>query len=144
MNDQLERFVEAQQRDYQIALTEIKDGKKRSHWMWYIFPQIKGLGSTPTSKFYAIKNKEEASAFLQHSILGVRLIEINKELLKLESNDAHEIFGSPDDLKLKSSMTLFSSLHAADPVFQLVLDKFFNGKKDEKTLRIIEVPYGDN
>jgi len=144
MNDQLERFVEAQQRDYQIALTEIKDGKKRSHWIWYIFPQIQGLGSTPTSKFYAIKNKEEASAFLQHSILGVRLIEISKELLKSESNDAHEIFGSPDDLKLKSSMTLFSSLHAADPVFQLVLDKFFNGKKDEKTLRIIEVPYGDN
>lgn len=138
MNDQLERFVKAQQRDYQIARLEIKYGKKRNHWMWYIFPQIEGLGRTTTSNFYAIKDKMEAEAFLQHPILGARLIEISGELLKSSSDDAHLIFGSPDDLKLRSSMTLFSSLPLTDPVFQLVLDKFFDGKKDERTLQIID------
>lgn len=134
----LERFVNAQEKDYCIALSEIKSGKKQSHWMWYIFPQIAGLGFSETSKFYAINNFHEAEAFLNHSILGKRLIEICQELLNLETNDAHKIFGSPDDLKLRSSMTLFSSLPNTNPVFQKVLEKFFDGKKDTMTLEILK------
>jgi uncharacterized protein (DUF1810 family) len=134
----LRRFLDAQQADYSAALAEIKNGRKRSHWMWYIFPQILGLGFSETSKFYAIKDINEAEEFLSHPVLGSRLIEISNELLKLESNNANTIFGSPDDVKLKSSMTLFASVHNADPVFQLVLDRFFNGTKDTTTLAIIE------
>lgn len=134
----LERFITAQKDDYQIALSEIRDGRKRSHWMWYIFPQIQDLGISDTSKFYAIRDLNEAAAFLQHPVLGSRLVAICNELLKLTRNDAHAIFGSPDDSKLKSSMTLFSSLNDPNPVFQLVLDKFYNGTKDQQTLRIIE------
>src|SRR5665213_2039019 len=103
-NYNLQRFINAQETSYQIALSEIKNGKKQSHWMWYIFPQIAGLGISETSKFYAIKNVHEAEEFLYHSVLGKRLIEICNELLNLETNDAHKIFGSPDDLKLHSSM----------------------------------------
>ncbi len=105
--------------------------------MWYIFPQIQGLGFSETSRFYAIKNISEAEEYLKHPILGSRLIEICNAVLGLESNNANKIFGSPDDLKLKSSMTLFAALNHTDPVFQLVLDKFFNGTKDNATLRII-------
>jgi uncharacterized protein (DUF1810 family) len=133
----LKRFIDAQESSYAIALSEIKSGRKRSHWMWYVFPQIKGLGFSETSMFYAIKDIEEAEAFLQHPILGHRLIEISKELLKLESNNAHQILGSPDDIKLHSSMTLFSSVPGASPVFEDVLRKFFNGEKDNKTLQIL-------
>ena len=134
----LKRFIDVQEADYKIALSEVKNGRKQSHWMWYIFPQIQGLGFSETSKFYAIKNINEAEEFLNHPVLGSRLVHICNELLKLKSNDANKIFGSPDDLKLKSSMTLFSSLHNTNPVFQLVLEKFFNGTKDNKTLRIID------
>jgi uncharacterized protein (DUF1810 family) len=133
----LQRFLDAQKTDYQTALLEIRNGRKRSHWMWYIFPQIQGLGFSETSKFYAIKDIKEAGEYLKHSVLGNRLIGICNELLKLESNDAYRIFGSPDDMKLKSSMTLFSSLQN-QPVFQQVLDKFFEGAKDEKTLQIVQ------
>jgi uncharacterized protein (DUF1810 family) len=133
----LQRFINAQERDYQIALSEIQKGRKRSHWMWYIFPQIKGLGFSETSRFYAIKNIKEAEEYLAHPVLGKRLIEISNELLKLKTNDANQVFGSPDDLKLKSSMTLFGSLPNTDPVFEYVLKKFFDGEKDEKTLRIL-------
>ncbi len=134
----LQRFLAAQETSYPTALAEIKNGRKQSHWMWYIFPQIQGLGFSETSKFYAIKHMDEAEAFLQHPVLGSRLVDICKALLKLESNNANQIFGSPDDMKLKSSMTLFSSVLNADPVFQLVLDTFFYGVKDEKTLAIIK------
>ena len=137
-DNNLQRFIEAQKREYTIALSEIKNGKKRSHWMWYIFPQIQGLGFSETSRYYAIQNKEEAAAYLQHPVLGSRLIQICNELLSLQSNNAGNIFGSPDDVKLKSSMTLFASLPNTDPVFQAVLDKFFNGTKDNQTLRILE------
>lgn len=133
----LKRFIDAQQADYQTALSEVKHGRKQSHWMWYIFPQIQGLGFSETSKFYAIKDIIEAEEFLKHPVLGSRLINICNELLALKSNDANKIFGSPDDVKLKSSMTLFSSLPDTNPVFQMVLDKFFNGTKDNKTLQII-------
>ena len=132
----LERFLSAQERSYETALAEIKSGRKQSHWMWYIFPQIQGLGFSETSKFYAIKDLEEAKEFLAHPVLGQRLIRICNELLKLHDNNANKIFGTPDDLKLKSSMTLFSSLDA-NPVFDLVLEKFFNGAKDARTLAII-------
>jgi uncharacterized protein (DUF1810 family) len=135
--DSLIRFTEAQQRDYVTALDEIKNGRKRSHWMWYIFPQIQGLGYSQTSKYYAIKDINEAAEFINHPILGPRLIAICNELFKLESTNANAIFGSPDDLKLKSSMTLFTSLPNNNPVFQYVLEKFFNGDKDIQTLRII-------
>jgi uncharacterized protein (DUF1810 family) len=134
----LQRFIEAQERDYQTALSEVIRGRKQSHWMWYIFPQIQGLGFSATSKFYAIKDLREAEDFLNHSVLGQRLITISNELLKLEGNNATKIFGSPDDLKLKSSMTLFASLPNTHPVFQLVLEKFFDGAKDSKTFQIMK------
>lgn len=134
----LKRFIEAQETDYAIALSEVKNGRKQSHWMWYIFPQIQGLGFSETSKFYAIKDVNEAEEFLRHPVLGSRLIDICHQLLALKSNDANRIFGSPDDVKLKSSMTLFSSLPDTNPVFQLVLDKFFNGTKDNRTLAQIK------
>jgi uncharacterized protein (DUF1810 family) len=134
----LQRFIDAQANTYSVALSEIMNGRKRTHWMWYVFPQIQGLGMSETSRLYAIKDIHEAADFLNHPVLGSRLIRICKELLDLESDDAHPIFGSPDDLKLHSSMTLFSSVPSADPVFQKVLDKFFKGKKDQKTLAILE------
>ncbi|MDQ2720897.1 MAG: DUF1810 domain-containing protein [Bacteroidota bacterium] len=134
----LKRFIDAQKASYHIALSEIENGRKKSHWMWYIFPQIQGLGFSETSKFYAIKDIKEAEEFLMHPILGSRLIEICNKLLELETNDLNKIFGSPDDLKLKSSATLFCSIHNSDPVFKLVLEKFFNGEKDNKTLKIIK------
>ena len=136
-DNNLKRFIEAQEANYEIALSEVKNGRKRSHWMWYIFPQIQGLGFSETSKFYAIKDIKEAEEFLKHPVLGNRLVTICDELLKLESNDANKIFGSPDDLKLKSSMTLFSLVPGANPVFQSVLKKFFNGAADNKTLAVI-------
>jgi uncharacterized protein (DUF1810 family) len=135
----LNRFLTAQERDYERALTEIKNGLKRSHWMWYIFPQIAGLGLSETSRLYAIKDKAEAEAYLLHPILGSRLIEISKALVDLEDNHATRIFGSPDDLKLKSSMTLFAALPGTDPIFTQVLIKYFNGIKDWETLRLINL-----
>jgi len=134
----LQRFIDAQQSDYETALSEIKRGRKQSHWMWYIFPQIQGLGFSATSKLYAIKNLKEAQAYLNHPLLGKRLKEITDALINLPTNDAHEIFGSPDDVKLKSSMTLFASLPDADPIFESALKKFFKGEKDAKTLSIIK------
>jgi uncharacterized protein (DUF1810 family) len=133
----LKRFLDAQETAYETALAEVRSGKKRSHWMWYIFPQIQGLGVSETSQYYAIKNLAEAEAFLRHDVLGSRLVRICTELLKLQSHNATTIFGSPDDMKLKSSMTLFASVRDTHPIFQQVLDKFFNGSKDEKTLQRI-------
>ena len=137
MKDTLERFTEAQARNYADALAEIRDGRKRTHWMWYVFPQIQGLGHSEWARFYALRDLQEAAAFLAHPVLGPRLLDISQALLGLASCDAHAIMGSPDDLKLKSSMTLFAALPGAPPVFQQVLDKFYHGAKDEKTLRII-------
>ena len=135
----LKRFLEAQENDFASALAEIKRGRKQSHWMWYIFPQIAGLGFSSTSKFYAIKNIAEAENFLAHPVLGERLIEISEALLEIEGRTAHQIFGSPDDMKLKSSMTLFGAPENKNPVFQKVLDKYFDGAKDQKTLELIDV-----
>lgn len=130
----LERFIKAQDCAYELALAEIKQGKKSNHWMWYIFPQLIGLGFSDTAKHYGIKDLAQAEAYLQHPILGKRLVEISNELLKLEITDPQLIFDSPDDLKLKSSMTLFALVKDTDEVFEKVLAKFFNGIKDSKTL----------
>ncbi|GAB3721112.1 DUF1810 domain-containing protein [Spirosoma lituiforme] len=129
----LTRFIEAQANDYDRALAEVTNGHKQSHWMWYIFPQIAGLGVSETARFYAIKNLDEANAYLQHPVLGGRLIEISKALLAVEGKTANQILGSIDELKLRSSMTLFGALPNTNPVFQAVLDKFFNGQDDPKT-----------
>ncbi len=137
MDNSLKRFTDAQENSYAKAFSEIQQGRKQSHWMWFIFPQIAGLGFSETSRYYAIKDLQEATGFLKHPVLGSRLINISLELLKLKTNDVHRVFGSPDDLKLKSCMTLFSMLPEADPVFKTVLEKFFNGEKDIKTLRLI-------
>ncbi|GAA4021231.1 DUF1810 domain-containing protein [Hymenobacter glaciei] len=137
MKSNLDRFIEAQAGSYQSALSEMKNGRKRSHWMWYIFPQIQGLGLSETARFYAIQDLQEAEEYARHPVLGSRLVAISTALLGVKSNDANAVMGSPDDLKLKSSMTLFAAMPGADPVFQAVLEKFFNGAKDEKTLRII-------
>jgi len=134
----LERFKKAQENDYDVALSEIKSGHKRSHWMWYIFPQIAGLGMTETSRYYAIKDIREATNYLLDTELGLRLITISRALLELETNDPHAVFGSPDDLKLKSSMTLFDAVPATFPVFDQVLDKFFRGERDSRTIELLK------
>ena len=134
----LKRFLDVQESDYAIALAEIEGGRKLTHWMWYIFPQVAGLGFSSTSKFYAIKDRNEAQEFLQHPVLVKRLVEISNVLLGIEGKTAHQIFGSPDDVKLKSSMTLFGTLDDANPVFQKVLDKYFGGAKDERTLEKLD------
>jgi uncharacterized protein (DUF1810 family) len=134
----LERFKEAQERDFAIALQEIKNGHKRSHWMWYIFPQLTGLGMTETSRYYAIKDMQEATDYLMDEELGTRLAEICRVLLDLDTNDPHKIFSSPDDLKLHSSLTLFDAVPATFPVFGQVLDKFYGGKRDTRTLELLK------
>ena len=133
----LQRFLDAQATDYAQALTEIKKGRKRSHWMWYIFPQIRGLGFSSTSQHYAIQGAAEAQAYLAHPVLGARLVEIATALLGLASSNATSIMGSPDDLKLRSSMTLFAAVPGADPVFEAVLGKFFGGAPDTNTLQLL-------
>lgn len=135
----LNRFTEAQAKNFADALAEIKNGKKRTHWMWYVFPQIQGLGNSEFARFYAIKDLNEATAYLEHPVLGNRLIEISEALLQLDSNDAYQILGSPDEMKLQSSMTLFSLVPNADAVFEAVLKKFYNGVKDPKTMKIISL-----
>ncbi|MEJ2901099.1 DUF1810 domain-containing protein [Pedobacter panaciterrae] len=135
----LERYITAQKSVFQTALTEIQNGRKSSHWMWYVFPQIQGLGYTEISRFYAIRDIDEAKEYLQHRTLGPRLILMCNSLLELKTNDAHRVFGSPDDLKLKSCMTLFASVSPTDPVFEKVLDKFYNGLKDHITLKILNL-----
>ena len=129
----LDRFIKAQEQDYDIAMNEIRNGRKRSHWMWYIFPQIKGLGYSSTAQYYAIQDKAEAVAYMEHPILSARLVEISQELLKLDSSDAFAVLGYPDNLKLKSSMTLFY-LVSENKVFKQVLGKYFAGELDKKTI----------
>lgn len=137
----LERFLKAHNLYYEIALSEIKSGKKQSHWMWFIFPQIKGLGKTKTSQLYAIDNKEEAIAFLMDPVLGNHIREISKELLVIINNDPIAVMGIPDNLKLCSCMTLFYEV-SKEKVFYDVLVKFYSGKEDKKTLRILKTQEG--
>lgn len=133
----LSRFIKAQETDYERALSEIRSGHKRSHWIWYIFPQIAGLGFSSTAQYYAIKDRKEAEEYLKNDLLRERLVEISEALLRLESNDAGEVMGYPDDLKLRSSMTLFHEVAPETEVFQKVLDKFFEGKPDQKTIELL-------
>src|SRR6266576_1490904 len=135
----LSRFVTAQAEDYEQALSEIRRGQKRSHWMWYIFPQFDGLGFSSTSKFYSIKSVEEARAYLSHPVLGPRLLECTETVLGVEGRTAAEIFGSPDDLKLRSCATLFASVLPPGSVFDRLLGKFYEGERDDKTLRLLGV-----
>ena len=133
----LSRFTSAQERIYDRVMAELKSGQKRSHWMWYIFPQLDGLAQSTTSKYYAIKSREEALAYLNHPVLGSRLLECANTVIDLKGKTVLEIFGYPDDLKLKSSMTLFSDV-ASDSVFVRVLDKYFQSERDTKTLQLLE------
>jgi uncharacterized protein (DUF1810 family) len=135
----LARFVAAQAADYDQALAEIRAGRKRSHWIWYVFPQIDGLGFSSMSKRYAIKSVDEARAYLAHPVLGKRLVEICEAALAVEGKSAHDIFGAPDDMKLKSCATLFSSVSPPDSVFERLLDKYFKGERDGKTLALARV-----
>ncbi len=138
----LERFIDAQNDktygSYECALREIKNGEKRTHWIWYIFPQLKGLGHSRNSEFYGIDDIQEAKIYLEHPVLGSRLKEITQALLNLNTNDPFKVMGSPDDMKLKSCMTLFAQVSESDSVFHKVLDKFFNGERDEKTLDFLK------
>ncbi len=134
----LRRFTKAQRNTYDRVLTELRNGKKQTHWMWYIFPQIDGLGHSATSKRYAIKSIEEARQYLNHSVLGKRLLECVKVILAIEGHSISEIFGHPDDMKLKSSMTLFTCIPNSPSVLFRVLDKYFNGNRDVKTLQLFE------
>lgn len=134
----LQRFEDAHRQDYETALSEIRRGRKTSHWMWYIFPQLKGLGHSSTAQYYSIENLAEAEAFMAHPVLGAHLVEISRALLALETNNADLVFGYPDNLKLRSSMTLFAQVREANPVFGQVLDKFFEGKPDQRTLALLK------
>lgn len=138
MEFNLQRFKNAQKRDYKRALAEIKRGRKETHWIWYIFPQLAFLGKSEISAYYAIRGIEEARAYMKDRVLRKRIIEISQALLDLDTNDATEVMGFPDDKKLQSSMTLFE---AADPdceVFSKVLEKFFGGERDLLTLYLLE------
>lgn len=133
----LDRFIDAQKEDYDMAFREIRSGKKRNHYMWYIFPQIKGLGRSSTAKYYAIEDLDEAKEYMENEYLGNNLINISSELLKLKTNDPVQIFGEIDSKKLRSSMTLFELVSDND-VFSLVLEKYFNGERDQKTLDLVK------
>jgi uncharacterized protein (DUF1810 family) len=130
----LQRFVDAQEAVYEQALGELRAGRKRTHWMWFVFPQIAGLGLSPTAAFYAIADLAEARAYCEHPLLGERLRECAQALLEVPGRCAHEILGSPDDLKLRSSMTLFALVAGQSSVFQRVLDRYYDGAADPRTL----------
>jgi uncharacterized protein (DUF1810 family) len=133
----LGRFVHAQEGNYERALAEITAGRKRSHWMWYVFPQFDGLGFSPTSRRYSIKSVAEARAYLAHPVLGPRLTECAEAALRVEGRSALEVFGSPDDMKLRSCATLFAHVSPAGSVFERLLDRYFAGQRDDRTLRLI-------
>lgn len=134
----LARFVAAQRDVFDVALVEVASGRKRSHWMWYVFPQLMGLGRSATAQKYALRTREEASAYLAHPLLGARLREIAQALLAVEGRSAHDIFGTPDDLKLRSCCTLFAAVAPPGSVFEHVLAKYFNSVPDAETLRLLD------
>jgi uncharacterized protein (DUF1810 family) len=134
---ELSRFVQAQEADYERAFEEIRTGRKLTHWMWYVFPQYAGLAYSATSKKYAIQSIAEAEAYLRHPLLGPRLLAISETLLALEGRSAAEVFGSPDDVKLRSCATLFAKVSPAGSVFERLLGKYFEGQPDERTLLLI-------
>ncbi len=142
MRDRLERFIEPQEQDYEQALKEIRNGRKVSHWIWYIFPQLRGLGKSYMSDYYGIRDLDEAKAFLQDPYLGKHLQKILEALLNLDNDNATQIMGRPDDMKLKSSMTLFACADPENAVFEKVLEKFYNGHKDGRTLKMLSKENG--
>jgi uncharacterized protein (DUF1810 family) len=133
----LERFVAAQADVYDAALHEIRNGRKQTHWMWFIFPQLAGLGMSPTSQHYGIAGLREATAYLSHSLLGPRLIECSEAVTLVAGPSAREIFGSPDDMKLRSSATLFARVTGANPVFARILEQYFAGQADPRTVALL-------
>jgi uncharacterized protein (DUF1810 family) len=135
----LNRFVRAQKTDYEQALSEIKSGRKTSHWMWYIFPQFDGLGVSAFAKEYSIKSLAEAEAYLAHPVLGPRLTECAEAVRSIRGRSAHDIFGSPDDMKLRSCATLFACVSPARSVFDRLLDQYFQGERDPKTLNLLGI-----
>ena len=141
MNDphDLNRFLLAQQDDYERALAEVKNGRKRTHWMWYIFPQIDGLGFSSLSKRYSIKSLAEARAYLAHPVLGPRLLECAEAVVSIEGRSATEVFGSPDDVKLRSCATLFACVSPPGSVFDRLLGKYYRGLRDAKTLQLLGI-----
>lgn len=138
LNDGIERFIQAQETVYGQALNEIKTGKKETHWMWFVFPQIRGLGFTDYNIYYGIRDLKEAEQYLNHPILGKRLIEISEAFLLIGNKEIEDILPRPDVKKLKSSMTLFRLLDKTNPVFQRVLDKYFSGNLDVNTIQILK------
>ena len=134
---ELERFVRAQEGTYEVALAEIRSGRKRTHWMWYVFPQVVGLGVSETSQHYAIGSAAEARAYLVHPVLGPRLVECVEAVHKVEGRSAHEIFGSPDDRKLRSCATLFAQVSPPGSVFERLLAKYFEGERDVRTVELL-------
>ena len=133
----LDKYVSAQARDYDDALREIRSGRKRTHWIWYIFPQLDGLGYSPTAQYYGIRDLEQAKDYMAHPVLGPRLVEISEALLALPSSDPGAVMGYPDDLKLCSCMTLFEVAVPEEKVFGRVIDKFYAGHRDRLTLEIL-------
>jgi uncharacterized protein (DUF1810 family) len=134
---QLDRFVRAQEIAFQQALKEIRSGTKRTHWMWYIFPQLDGLAFSENAKYYALKSIEEARAYLTHPVLGPRLHQCSEEVIALDGRSATDIFCSPDDLKLRSCATLFACISPVASVFDHLLEKYFAGERDQKTIRLL-------
>lgn len=133
----LKRFLTAQGPIYDTALAELRAGRKRSHWMWFVFPQLTGLGFSATSRYYAVMSREEARGYLEHPVLGPRLVECAEAVLDVEGRSVSEIFGYPDELKLKSSMTLFAEVAGRSSVFERVLQKYFGGERDPRTLELL-------
>jgi uncharacterized protein (DUF1810 family) len=134
----LARFLSAQQHDYEQAVSELHGGRKQSHWIWYVFPQLKGLGSSEQSSFYGIASLAEAEAYLAHPVLGPRLLECTQLTLDLRGKSVGDIFPYPDDLKFGSSMTLFAAAAPAPSLFAEALDRFFSGRRDSRTLSLLE------
>lgn len=134
---ELHRFVDAQGRVYAAVLDELRNGRKQSHWMWFVFPQLAGLGHSPMAQRYAISGGEEAAAYLAHPVLGPRLRECTATVNAVAGRSAHEIFSSPDDMKFRSSMTLFAKVDTGGDLFKQALDRFFQGKQDQRTLDLL-------
>ncbi|EPE94791.1 DUF1810 domain-containing protein [Rhizobium grahamii] len=134
----LDRFVDAQNGVYERALSELRAGRKRSHWMWFIFPQIAGLGTSAMAEKYAIRSAEEAAAYLADPVLGSRLRRCVDAILGIDGLSAREVFGSPDDLKLRSSMTLFAAISDHGSPFHQVIDRFYLGEFDERTIQLLD------
>ncbi len=138
-SDDLDRFVQAQNGVYDQALAEIRAGQKRTHWMWFVFPQLAGLGSSPMARKYAIQNLDEAREYLKHPVLGARLRECAEAVLSVSGKSAHEIFGSPDDMKLRSCATLFAHVSPEDSVFHRILRQYYSSEPDKETIRLLTI-----